>query len=86
MLWPAIPAAPAIEGTNHQGRAGRSGKECAARVHVQAAAENAEQKHNKQENQRVVLPSMHRIHSFRSAVSGCDTVHGAHFPSPFSAA
>jgi hypothetical protein len=53
MLWPAIPFGLAIEGINHQWRAGRCGKECTARVHVQAASDRYEQKHKQTENQRV---------------------------------
>src|ERR1017187_3024317 len=45
MLWPAIPTEPAIEGINHQRSSGSCGKECATRVHVQAAAYCYEQKH-----------------------------------------
>src|SRR5664280_3635675 len=61
MLWSAIPTEPAIEGINHQWRAGRCGKECTARVHVQAASDRYEQKHKQTENQRVVLYlAMHR--------------------------
>jgi hypothetical protein len=50
MLWPAIPTEPAIEGINHQWRAGRCGKERTARVHVQAASDRYEQKHKQAEN------------------------------------
>src|ERR1017187_7005380 len=53
MLCSAIPTEPAIEGINHQWRAGRCGKECAAWIQVQAAADNYEQKHKQAENQRV---------------------------------
>src|ERR1017187_376816 len=61
MLCSAIPTEPAIEGINHQWRAGRCGKECAAWIQVQAAADNYEQKHKQAENQRVVLDlAMHR--------------------------
>src|SRR5664279_3103747 len=77
MLWPAIPFGLAIEGINHQWRAGRCGKECTARVHVQAAADNYEQKHKQTENQRVVLDlAMHR-YSLLPFMSGCDTLRGA---------
>ena len=55
MLWPAIPFGLAIEGINHQWRAGRCGKECTARVHVQAASDRYEQKHKQTENQSVAV-------------------------------
>src|SRR5271157_4036361 len=61
LLWPAIPTGSAIKGINHQWSAGRCGKECSARVHVQAASEDDEQKHKKTVYQRVVLDvSIHR--------------------------
>jgi zinc transporter ZupT len=69
MLWPAIPIGLAIEGINHQRRAGRCGKECTARVHVQAASDRYEQKHKQTENQFLTLLCI-AIHSFRSAMSG----------------
>src|SRR5271165_4454768 len=60
-LWSRCPVGPAIEGINHQWRAGRCGKECTARVHVQAASDRYEQKHKKTGNQHVVLDlAMHR--------------------------
>src|ERR1035438_3884710 len=78
MLWSAIPTGPAIEGINHQGRAGRCGKECTARIHVQAASDRYEQKHKQTENQRIVLDlAMHRYSLLRSAMSGCNTFCGA---------
>jgi hypothetical protein len=61
MLWPAIPFGLAIEGINHQWRAGRCGKECAAWIQMQATADDYEQKHKQTKNQRVVLDlAMHR--------------------------
>jgi hypothetical protein len=68
MLWRAIPTEPAIEGINHQWSSSRCGKECTARVHVQAASDRYEQKHKQTENQRAVLDlAMHRysLLSFR---------------------
>src|SRR5271166_2516103 len=55
MLWPAIPFGLAIEGIDHQWRAGRCGKECTARVHVQAASDRYEQKHKQTENQHIAV-------------------------------
>jgi len=52
MLWPAISTEPAIEDINHQWRSGSCSKECTARIHVQAASEDDEQKHKQTENQR----------------------------------
>jgi hypothetical protein len=61
MLWSAIPTGPAIEGINHQWRAGSCGKERAAGIQMQAAANGHEQKHKQAETQRLVLHfGMHR--------------------------
>src|SRR5664280_848476 len=57
MLWPAIPFGLAIEGINHQWRAGRCGKECTVRVHVQAASDRYEQKHKPVSYTHLTLPT-----------------------------
>ena len=61
MLWPAIPFRLAIKGINHQWSAAQCGEQRTARVHVQSASEDDEQKYKQTENQSVVLDfAMHR--------------------------